>query len=418
MTIGIPKHLKEDSKNIYLNWKYLENSFYVDLSRSFTQEYLGDICIHSVKYQKHIYIFHLILANLFNHPGYILVPISKQRTKRSKESKYTNRNNLSRTYLREIINYLAENDFISKKRHYYNPEDLNRARFTSIKATDKLYSIFDKCNSWFEKNLDEGITSSISLRDQNKKELPIDYKSETIKNRRRIMNSYCHLLSKNKLRSKFRHFNSIHFKTVFNENINKGGRLYNNIYHLTKEERESFTFNNEKTVEKDFVSLHIVLLYNRIGKDILCKDVYDIKGYPRNKTKLALLILINSKNEHQAISSYSQKIFEKTNWGNIVNKSLFGKKIREEAKILISKIKEKHYLIKDFFCSNESLTLMKEDSDLLFECLNLLNNRNIPSFPVHDSIIVPKRNESDLDEIMNKVINEKIQISTSFKLVA
>ncbi len=128
-----------------------------------------------------------------------------------------------------------------------------------------------------------------------------------------------------------------------------------------------------------------------------------------------MLIMINAKNKKEAISSYCQKEFrDESSEGFIPCMKTWFKLKKEEARIVFEELQEKHYQIKEYFFSNISLDLMKIDSDLLFDCIDQLTDLSIPSFPVHDSLIVPVTHQLTVRSIMTKTIEKYLQITLPF----
>jgi hypothetical protein len=117
-----------------------------------------------------------------------------------------------------------------------------------------------------------------------------------------------------------------------------GGRFYSgsegfNVQGINKTQRSTFVFDGEETVELDFKYLHCALLYEKKG--IVLDEDFDVYGNPnqcygginletynirkkydckhnpiRSLFKVAMLIMLNAKDEKEAFAALSLKIKE------------------------------------------------------------------------------------------------------------
>lgn len=180
---------------------------------------------------------------------------------------------------------------------------------------------------------------------------------------------------------------------MFKESVNYYGRLHGQYQNLTKEERNTITFNDGQSVEIDIKASHPSILYAISDHDVP-DDVYDCtnvnryltENHPdiplldRNDYKLLMMVLINSKSYVQMIKALQ---FDK-DWTD-----KFGTK-SSTIGVIVEFVQEDKYEISSHFFSEQSLKLMLMESDLVLSVVEELMDIKIPCLTVHDSFIVPK----------------------------
>lgn len=181
---------------------------------------------------------------------------------------------------------------------------------------------------------------------------------------------------------------------VFKEDVNYYGRLHGSYQNLSRQERDTITFNGEDTVEIDIKASHPSMLYAMMDYEVP-DDVYDCtvineylaREYPeiplleRGDYKLLMMVLINSQSYVQMIKALQ---FEKE-WT-----SKFGTK-SSTIGVITKFIQDcDKYEISSFFFSSQSLKLMLMESDLVLSVVEELMDIKIPCLTIHDSFIVPK----------------------------
>jgi hypothetical protein len=209
----------------------------------------------------------------------------------------------------------------------------------------------------------------------------------------------------------------INFKRIFSGK-NLGGRWYGvgeaGIYQrLPKKVRECIKIDGNDCLQIDFKCEHLNILYSKNGINMWQEldDAYAIDGINKEYRfiiKTAVLILLNCKNErciYPAIchsmnrqhEEYKRKIFEK-----------FKNEYDEEKfyNVFIKKIKEKHHLISEYFCTQVGTSLQYKDSEIMSLILKECMNEEFPVLPVHDSVIVQKKNEIAVKKIMKEAFKK------------
>ncbi|QTA82346.1 Uncharacterized protein dnl_47200 [Desulfonema limicola] len=189
-------------------------------------------------------------------------------------------------------------------------------------------------------------------------------------------------------------YESLH--RVFNKNsFEYGGRFYG-AYHLglPKAIRSEIQINGQPTVELDYSSLHIRMLYHMEGIDYR-QDPYGILSETKEERKmykLVQLISINAENEKKAVMAI-RDAFRKKKIQYPLNNDAIHK--------LLDKFKKVHWQIAKYLHSGQGLKLQNKDSIITEDILISLMNENIPCLPVHDSYIVPEEYE---DRLYDKMI--------------
>lgn len=207
---------------------------------------------------------------------------------------------------------------------------------------------------------------------------------------------------------------------IFKDNFTKHGRLYNidqviNYQTLPSETRKAITINESSTVELDYKSLHPSILYEQEDK---CYegDMYDVFVFwdtlnivandkqKRNIIKDAFLRALNTASEYRAVKSVV-KMFVDDNklspterrYGEVDMDSV--EDIAEEILLAIS---EEHCDIRHMLYSEESLTLMNIDSNIISNVIISCLGGSIPVLPLHDSCIVAVEHKEKVKEIMSE----------------
>lgn len=192
---------------------------------------------------------------------------------------------------------------------------------------------------------------------------------------------------------------------VFSGSFKNGGRFYNGIEsNAPSELRKKILINGNATVEKDYSSLHINMLYNMKGLD-LRENAYDkvSQGDPglRKLFKLIGLTSINSDNQRSCFLALRNEI--RNNGLKIYFHDLSDKSIENYYNQWV----DAHPAIKDYLNSDIGIKLQNKDSQLAAEIIKYFTGRGIPVLVVHDSFIIEKKYESELIDKMKAVYKEK-----------
>ena len=187
-------------------------------------------------------------------------------------------------------------------------------------------------------------------------------------------------------------------KTVFCRSSFKcGGRNYTysalGVQSLKSELRKYLFINNEETEEYDYKSLHLTMCYHSEGLEF-DGDAYDIGEDIKLRPiiKKLTLISINSKNDNDSIGAVQK----------MINFKELEKVEGLDLNYLLSKIKEKHKLVKSYFGSDAGVLLQKRDGRIMRNIITRAKKLKIPVLPIHDSVVCPKSKSLVIQEIMKE----------------
>ena len=215
--------------------------------------------------------------------------------------------------------------------------------------------------------------------------------------------------------------NKNYFRVFSDNSFQLGGRFYGPWWVSVKRSiRDYILINGHKTVELDYGSLNIHLLYSELGinyyenkdKD---SDPYILTGVDKNErevNKTIINIALNHTNP-RTISYVIKHNLEEENLKreNSGEKKLLkipkGKEIQRRIKIFI----KDHPHLQQFLFSGVSLRLQFKDSCIAESIIDEFIKRDIPILTIHDSFIVQHWNKSLLYKLMDNIYREHRLIS-------
>ena len=273
---------------------------------------------------------------------------------------------------------------------------------TRIKASDKLLKFLAFDIKKIERDSEVPEEEVIIKRDENKNN--VDYEDDKIINQmRESLQKYNDLLRQTDINTDaidLRYHKcdptSITVKRIFDKDDN-GGRFYNGFWeNMPETERSKLKINNEEVCELDYSSFHPTIAYALKG--IQPEDEpYAIDGCDRNEVKKALLLLFNCKSREHAINTVRSE--------GIKN-----------AESLVHKIEEKHKAISDnFYDPWFGMHLQSNDSLIAGFIINKLTERGITCLPIHDSFIVAKKYEKELQDLMENYFYMIFEVKPKIK---
>jgi hypothetical protein len=174
-----------------------------------------------------------------------------------------------------------------------------------------------------------------------------------------------------------------------------GGRFYG-AHWQNIGNRHRITLNGHQTVEEDYAGIHIRLLYQEVGKEMV-GDPYDIDGWPRKHAKLALLIGINARTITSAIRALADVLRGAPGIADPY----------EAAKSLLKAVRARHPDIAHAFGSDAGVRLMHKDAEIAeLVMMEMARATGIVPLCVHDSFIVPASQRGSLMDIMDRALND------------
>jgi len=201
-------------------------------------------------------------------------------------------------------------------------------------------------------------------------------------------------------------------RAIFNnETWEDGGRLYAvmtkfgvNYQDIPSDYRNTITIDGNPTIELDYGSLHVAMLYALEGVATQ-DDAYDITGLPRAFVKKAILVIINADDRTVALKSLENDAKAMSNRTLLSKKKQVLKQAYCDCKnfdTALTAIEHHHAAIAKYFYTGYGIKLQNKDSLMALEILNRFVMSDIPILPVHDSFIVEQRHATSLRMVMEE----------------
>lgn len=187
-----------------------------------------------------------------------------------------------------------------------------------------------------------------------------------------------------------------------------GGRFYTGAkghQSITKKERGTITIDGKPTVELDYKSLHIAMLY-ALEKEQIKDDPYIVKGKEelRDFTKKILLTGLNAKSEKSTLWRIWQDVFELLTKEKVTLKEedllVNILRLKPDWKELVKGLNQRHRAIEKYTFNDTGIHLMNKDARIMRTILMSLVKEDIPCLPMHDSVIVQEKHKDALRKVM------------------
>lgn len=195
---------------------------------------------------------------------------------------------------------------------------------------------------------------------------------------------------------------------VFNRSsFDCGGRFYGPWWQqCPKEWRREIFINDAPTIEQDYASLHIALLYARRGVNYYrdyTEDAYQLETpffLPNSKVtrayaKSLFLTAVNAKDDKAAFAAFRSG-------RNSKRDRLGGGLTDERLQSLLDALRKKHPLIADDLGSDVGIKLMNDDSKITEHVIERFTERGLPVLTVHDSYVV----HFSYDDLLQEALDE------------
>jgi hypothetical protein len=320
----------------------------------------------------------------------------------------------------DVVRWLSKAKLIETASGFFD-RATNKGRLTRIWPSGELIEFFEAACLPIYKIHRTPLEETIILRDNEGNGREYDDTAETINMRRRlqeyndlIAGQFIGIASLDQPWIELKNNSHLYVgpqyqqtKRVFNRSSSsKGGRFYGPWWQgCPKERRKEIRINDHPTVEVDFKSLHVALLYAKRGIDYYnldCdSDAYsvDVPGFlqtpfqTRRYCKLLMLTAINASSEKVAFSAFRS---DRSNDDDKLGASLTNQQLSS----LLQSLRSKHPIIADDLCSDAGIDLMNMDSRITEAIIDGLTARRIPVLTVHDSYIVQYKFRATLEESM------------------
>ncbi len=266
---------------------------------------------------------------------------------------------VSYTYTRSFLNFLVERKYISLhlggKANYEFLEDrwvfIDRERSYAT-LQEKLIVLF---NSLVDEYEPQPITNVIRLRDKNKKEITFKHTdvSKVVRDSVYGYNSFS-------LDYEVTHKDVVYDVQVYkihNESLQRGGRSFmkDGIQHLSGGERKDIEIDGESVCIFDYKGFEPSLCYTMCQEVFEGDDYYTIDNMEdydpkvlRNITKLAMLIMFNTKGRQGAHSAINEILAKEFDVPKLYKEGKVPYKVIPIKRIL-DELESKHHLISHKF---------------------------------------------------------------------
>ena len=175
------------------------------------------------------------------------------------------------------------------------------------------------------------------------------------------------------------------------------GRLHAPWQSVPKTIRREILINGDPTSEPDFRAFHPSMLYG-LADARMVGDAYDVPDVERGHVKAALLKLINTQSEHEAVGSLRNSLREDLD----PEDDTPNRELTRRAQHIIEQVKKRHAPIARYFCADMGIRLMKIEGEIGLRTLLDCELQAIPALGIHDSIRCRSADASKVAEIMQK----------------
>lgn len=193
-------------------------------------------------------------------------------------------------------------------------------------------------------------------------------------------------------------------RRIFNLDFQHGGRFYGGIENMPSGLRTKLNINGQPTVEWDFASYQLRMLYHL--KQIEYKrDAYAVaSGYipeHRDIYKVIALAALNAQNEQDCLKGIRHEL------RNTDLADLIGGISDANIKPLLTDWINAHAPISEYMYSGIGLRLQAYDSDIVNELLKHFTHRGVLVLSVHDSFLIEASRSNELKRIMRSCYRQR-----------
>ncbi|HBT0444770.1 TPA: hypothetical protein MA058_003426 [Klebsiella pneumoniae] len=210
---------------------------------------------------------------------------------------------------------------------------------------------------------------------------------------------------------------------LFLDSMDYYARWHGEFQIIPSEQRQDITFDLNPTQEIDFQASHITIMYAMKGLQITDSDPYDPQkvmanidldevdfngcSLTRKDLKTFVMMMINCKSHTSAIKALANE--ESLSYK-------YGKGHTFYSSILLA-LEMIHHEISDlFYVPGFSMTLMKQESEVMAEILRKCVENELPVLPIHDSVVCMEEHVREVNQIMLDSFFEKWHVHCKTKI--
>ena len=374
----------------------------------------------------------VILANLYETysiQDYLFTYYSKSNSDYKETTRY-NPNKISARPLRFLADSLIKHGWVGTSQWFYDENNKENRWCSRMRPSKKLIQAFKKFKIT-PKCIYRKPMEYIRLKD-SKKRLE-EYENTPVTNlMRNRLSAYNSLIFQTNIRLKRSkkineylelkptNFNDTEYYRVFNGgSFELGGRFYGPWWvTLSKDARKNITLNGEKTIELDYSSIGIHLLYSQENLNYYdlndkYSDPYILKGIDPeerevNKKIITIALNMSPEDRHRKFVYTVRKKIKKTNDERSILgiKKLLKVPTPREVHKRLRIFKKENVPIEHYLFTGVGTKLQFKDSCIAESVIERMVSMRIPVLVVHDSFIVQYRNRELLRGLMNDVCIE------------
>lgn len=188
------------------------------------------------------------------------------------------------------------------------------------------------------------------------------------------------------------------YRVFNNDCFGAGGRFYGEfIQNQPKSAREKLLIDGEPVSELDFSSLHPRLLYDARGLQ-MPNEPYTISGYDRSTVKQAFQRVLNTPSAGLAKNAIRQMLRENGDFPTIDPVQLFNDIFQKHKAVFIFGKRK----------TSMGLELQVVDSEIALEVMYHFASKEVLCIGIHDSFIVQKKCEGELNRVMKEKYQEVV----------
>lgn len=343
---------------------------------------------------------------------------------------------ISATNLKKLVELWCELGWVEITGHIHAPEEFGGAesdagyfrtrRYRATASFEELAQSFQITPSAVTDNFDIDISASdlVQIRKKNKKRFKLvgrgrkaPFKVSKFQEQIATMKRLNAALAEHK----FSLGETPVVRRLFNcasrddFDFNLGGRFYcqsaDNWMNKPKEERREIRIDGEPTVEIDVSASQLFILYALHGQRLdYSNDPYSVGGFPREIVKQVIVTMIGAgKSPKRWPTKFNEEYF-----------SEHGRMPNDDYKLsaVVESVLEKHPILKNLKTNSlDWANLQFEESEcFLSAMLELHETHDVPSLPVHDSLIVQHSDADVASEVLAGAYRKRFDVAPQVKV--
>lgn len=313
--------------------------------------------------------------------------------------------------IRNLVTWLRDRNLIQFAPHLHTDQ---KRRTSRIRATKPLIRFLaDRNVSVGQAHLHPRVELlvlkdrvKVKVRDKKEgklkskiKKVPVDYaETATTRKLRAFIKQYNNFLVQHQIESDSRPlmiYEKVQYRVFNNNSWQQGGRWVGGTWqNMKKNKRPYIRINGSLCVELDYSNFHVMLAYAELGIQ-WTGDAYALESVPnlpaawRKELKKTLLTMLNARTMVSAKRSIQRRINKK--------KHLLPKLKPWE---LLHYVERQHHRLRPFFGTDFGLRMMFKESQITTAIYQDMLRRDIPCLGIHDSYVVPIKDEESLRKSM------------------